>query len=124
MARNGNLTASQTRAIGALMQARTVDGAAKACGVGVRTLHRWLDDNADFRAALASAQSAALDATTRRLAELLGHATSATAKVLAEGTLTEQLRAASLVFDCYAKLKVLGDIEQRIAALEGANDEH
>ena len=33
-----------------------------------------------------------------------------------------QLRAAALVFDVYAKLKLLGDLERRISALEGVQN--
>ena len=122
MAESGKkLTAKQSRAVLALMQARSVDGAAKLAGVGARTLHRWLDDP-DFQAAIDAAQSAALDAALRRLAELTGHALNVIAKALADGSEGAQLRAAGMVFDTFAKLAVLRDIERRLAALERGYD--
>lgn len=119
MASNGTLTNRQRRAIAALMSSRNVSAAAQAAGVGLRTLHRWLDDPS-FVAELKSAESAAIDQAVRRLAELSGAAieTLAGAMQNTDATTGARVQAANVALSQLLRLRELHDLEQRIAALE------
>ncbi|MBX7251418.1 MAG: hypothetical protein K1X50_05485, partial [Candidatus Promineofilum sp.] len=52
----GDLSVNQRRAIEALLSEASIDAAAEASGVGRRTLHRWLAEDATFTAALRASQ--------------------------------------------------------------------
>lgn len=52
MAADGTLSRNQIRAIAALLEHRRIEDAASAVGVGLRTLHRWLLEDASFVLAL------------------------------------------------------------------------
>ena len=66
MARIGNLSASQRRAVLAVMATRTTVAAAEKAEVSLRTLHRWLGDPA-FQAALTEAEAELQTVATRQL---------------------------------------------------------
>ena len=119
MATDGTLTNRQRRAIAALMTARNIAAAAQAAGVGLRTLHRWLDDRL-FVAELKAAESAAIDQAVRRLADLSGTAISALAAAMTDTHATPgtRVQAANVALSQLLRLRELHDLEQRIAALE------
>lgn len=119
MAKNGTLTNRQSKAIAALMSSRNVAAAAKSAGVGLRTLHRWLDSPA-FVAELKAAESSAIDQAVRRLAELSGAAidTLSSAMVDADATPGARVQAANVALSQLLRLKELADLEARITALE------
>lgn len=115
------ITPAQRRAIAALLSERDVRSAAKAAGVSERSLWRWLNDRS-FISELNAAQAQAIDATIRRLADLSGEAVS-TLRAAMKGKSTpigSKIRAADIVLGRLLALKELGDLEQRIAALEAA----
>ena len=120
MATKGNLTARQRRAIAALLSERTIEAAAKKAKVGERTLHRWLDSDGEFCAALRQAQEQAIDAAIMQLAGLTGEAVDTLRATMGDKTATAsaKVRAADLVLSRLFDLKQLHDFEQRIAALE------
>ncbi len=113
------ITPAQRRAIAALLSERDVRAAAKAAGVSERSLWRWLKDR-DFTNELNAAQGEAIDATIRRLAELSGQAvdTLRSAMTSKSTPIGSKIRAADIVLGRLLAMKELGDLEQRIAALE------
>ena len=122
MAENGNdLSTKQVRAVQALLSAKNVAEAAAATGLGERTLHRWLTEDA-FRAALAAAEAELLDAATRRLLHLQGAAIDTFETVLdsEEASAALKLRAAQAVLDNLLRLREVHSLEQRLLELERA----
>lgn len=124
MAQNGaenQLTSRQAQAIAALLASRSIGEAAKAADVGQRTLHRWLAD-ATFRAALHEAEAQAIAAAARRLVQLTESALDVVESVLADPDIhpATRLKAVDTVLNNVLKLRDLGTIEQRLAALEGS----
>lgn len=111
------LTAQQRRAVRALLTCKTMAEAAISAQVSERTLYRWLQD-ADFRAALFSAEGELIDGATRRLLRLQDAAIDVLDDLLkAEGD-GVKLRAAQTVLDHLLRLRELRDIETRLASLE------
>ena len=121
MAENGVLSPRQQRAISALLASKTVSGAAKAAGVGERTIYTWLRDPG-FRAALSVAEGDLLDAAVRRLLGLQAAALDTLEQVLGdtEASQAVRLRAAQTVLELTLKMREQRDTEQRLSALEQA----
>jgi hypothetical protein len=116
---SGNvLSAKQHKAINAILTERTLADAAKAAGVNVRTLNRWMGDRT-FIAELKAAEAALLDATVRRLTSISGRAVLvlewAMTSAGKEGT---KVRAADIVLSRLMTLKELHEFDARISALE------
>ena len=119
------LTAPQARAISAMMIYGTVTEAARAAGVGYRTLHRWIRQPA-FGAALAAERRAVLSATTDRLMHLSGRAADELAELLTADNAGVRLRAAVAILssakDWHNESTVaaeLAELAARLTALEG-----
>ena len=116
------ITVKQQKAITALLTERTTRDAAKTAGVNEKTLYTWLNEPA-FRSALRSAEKDILDDVTRRLSA---------GQVLALDTLTKliqtarhestKLRAAVAWLEMSLKFRDMQDIEERLTALEAAQD--
>ena len=125
MATDGTLTNRQRRAIAALMTSRNIAAAAQAAGVGLRTLHRWLDDPV-FQHELKAAEGQAIDAAVRRLAELSGTAieTLRSAMLDDKATTGARVRAADVALSQLLRLKELAELEARVMALENAQHEN
>ena len=68
--------ATREQAVLSLLEERTIAQAAKRCGVGVRTLGRWLTDDDDFKAMLEAARAAAYLAGIGRVQTLTARAVS------------------------------------------------
>ena len=122
MAGNGSkLTPKQEQAILALMTNQGVDNAARAVGIGPRTLYRWLQDPL-FDQAYRKARRAAFGRGTARLQQATGAAVSAVLKVMIDqqSPASTRLRAADLVLTHGAKAIEIEEIEARVAALEAA----
>lgn len=125
MATNGNgneITAQQQRAIAALLSTRNVAEAAQVAKVGARTLHRWLSEDAAFKAALATAEGELINTATRRLLQYQDAGISVIVSIMAERKNSPgiRLRAAMAVVDYMLKLRELRNIEERLSALEEA----
>jgi hypothetical protein len=115
-----SITTKQQKAIAALLSEPTLGKAAKAAGIGERTLYNWLNEP-NFKAALRSAEKELLDNVTRRLAA---------GQVLALDTLQKliqsarhestKLRASVSWLELSLKFRDMQDIEDRLTALEAA----
>lgn len=113
------LTGRQLAAIARLMAGDNVTRAAEACGIPRRTLTRWLTEEM-FTRALESAQTAALADSVRHLAGALSEASAAVIRLARESEDEAiRLRAALAVVSMYRELRDAGDLEARLAALEG-----
>ena len=66
--------AVREQAILALLSEATIGRAAKRCGIGERTLRRWLTDDAEFRAEYEAARSATFQAGMGRIQALTARA--------------------------------------------------
>ena len=112
-------SAKKDAAIAALLTCRDIKSAAKSCGVGARTLYRWLDD-ADFQNALRDAQRDAVQSTLRVLSELTGAAASTLSAVMksAKAPFGVRVRAAEVVLSRFESLRDSVDYDARLAAIE------
>ena len=111
----------QEEAIAALLSQRSIDDAARACGVGARTLIRWLK-LPEFNAAYRDARRAAVSQSVARLQQATGAAVSTLLKVMVDPNTpaSTRVRAADSVLDHSAKSIEIEDIEVRVAELERA----
>jgi hypothetical protein len=109
----------QEEAIAALLAQRNIEEAARAAGIGTRTLLRWLKipefdaayrdaRRAAFSQSIARLQQGATAAATTLLKTMVDPATSASVRV----------RAAECVLDHAMKAIEVEDIEARLAVLE------
>ena len=112
----------QEEAIAALLSQRSIDDAARACGVGTRTLLRWLK-LPEFNAAYREARRAAVSQSVARLQQATGAAVSTLLKVMVDPNTpaSTRVRAADSVLDHSAKAIEIEDIEARVAALEATS---
>jgi len=120
MAANGSkLTAKQEAAILALMTNQGVDNAARAIGIGPRTLYRWLNEPA-FDKAYRQARRAAFGQGTARLQQASGAAVTSVLKIMVDpnAPASTRLRAADLVLTHGSKAIELEDIEVRLTEVE------
>lgn len=114
-----SLTARQVAALVALTAGTgSVAEAARAAGVIPGTVYRWLREPA-FIAELRRIQADALRHTARRLNALGDSATSAVERGLsADVPISQQLRAAEIVFDRGPAMLELADLIGRITDIE------
>jgi hypothetical protein len=108
-------------AIAGLLSQRNVDEAARAAGVGARTLWRWLQDP-EFQAAYRKARRDAFGQCIVRLQQASGAAVAAVLKILVAPTTppSTRLRAAEIVLARSARAIELEDVEARMYELERA----
>jgi len=111
----------QEDAIAALLSQRNVDDAARAAGVGARTLWRWLQDP-KFQAVYRKAKRAVFGQSIARLQQASSAAVAVVLKVMLEPTTpaSTRLRAADIVLARSAKAIELEDLEARLSELEHA----
>ena len=111
----------QEEAIAALLSQRSSEDAARACGLGARTLIRWLKQP-EFQAAYREARRAAVSQSVPRLQQATGAAVSTLLKVMIDPSTpaSTRVRAADSVLDHSAKTLELEDIEARVSELERA----
>ena len=62
------------RAVEGLLLGKTIEEAARYAGIGRRTLHRWLEENDDFRKQLDYSRQKLFDLHVAQLAEMTGTA--------------------------------------------------
>jgi hypothetical protein len=112
-------TRKQDEAIVALLSQRTVDEAARVTGIGVKTLHRWLQIP-EFRDAYREARRHAVGQATARLQQASSAAVSVLLTVMLDGNAphASRIRAAHTVLEMSVRAIELEDIEARVAALE------
>ena len=122
MAVNGSkLTPKQEQAILALLANQGVDNAARAVGIGPRTLYRWMNEPL-FDKAYRKARRDAFGQGTARLQQAAGAAVSTVLKVMVDQHTqpSTKLRAADLVLTHGAKAIEIEDLEARVSDLEQA----
>lgn len=119
MAESGTLSANQRKALKALLCEPSVRGAARASGLGERTLHRYLGDPV-FKAELRERQDAILAATTAALVGLSGQAVQALQDVLGHPQVSPSVKVrAALGWLAQTRQAVeLRDLAERVQVLE------
>ncbi len=123
------LSHSQTKALNALMQSTTIEGAAKAAGLGTSTVKKYLT-LPEFKRAYRGQRAIMLSETVSGLMQLGAKAIAVIAGALDnDGDPNAQLRAARHTLDYLTKLVELerrvietDELEGRLSALEAARD--
>ena len=105
-------------AIAALLTQRNVEDAARAAGVGVSTLLRWMKEP-EFDAAYREARRAAFGQSVARLQQASSAAVSTLLKVMIDPNTpaSTKVRAADSVLDHSAKAIEIEDIDARLTEL-------
>jgi hypothetical protein len=113
----------QEDAIAALLSQRSIEDAARTCGVGGRTLLRWLK-LPEFNAAYREARRAAVSQSVARLQQATGAAVSTLLKVMVDPNTpaSTKVRAADSVLDHSAKAIEIEDLDVRLTELERATE--
>lgn len=89
-------SSKRDKVIEALLSCGTVRDAAKAAGVGERTIHRWLRDDTDFAEAYQRAKRQAFEVGIGRLVRLTDTAVAALEKILTDPNTTTTHRLAAI----------------------------
>jgi hypothetical protein len=111
----------QEEAIAALLVHRSIEEAARAAGVGYKTLLRWLEIP-EFQARFLLARRKVVHQAIARLQQATGAASLTILKLMTDPNVPAavKLRAAESVIDHAIKAIELEDIEARLVALEEA----
>jgi hypothetical protein len=120
-AHNSMLDRKQEQTIPALLTQRNLDEAAKAAGISMRTLMRWLK-LPEFQAAYREARRTAYSQVVAKLQQGATAAATTLLKVmLDQGTpASVKVRAAECVMNHSSKAIEIEDVEFRVAELERA----
>jgi len=110
-------------AIAALLTQRNVDEAARAAGIGVRTLLRWLK-LPEFQKAYRQARREAFSQSIARLQQGTSAAATTLLKVMIDPSApaSVRVRAADSVLNHASKAIEIEDIEARLSELERASE--
>lgn len=106
-------------AIAALLSQRNTEDAARAVGIGLATLLRWMRLS-EFQIAYREARRDAVSQATARLQQATGAASSTVLKIMLDSNAPAavRLRAAESVLNHAAKSIEVEDIEVRLSRLE------
>ena len=120
-ARRSILGRKQEDAIAALLTQRNIEEAAKAAGIGARTLLRWVN-LPEFEKAYREARRATVGQAVARLQQGTSPAATTLLKVLIDPATpaSVKVRAAEAIFNHAFKAVEIEDIEARVAELERA----
>jgi hypothetical protein len=120
-ARRSSLERKQEEAIAALLTQRNIEEAAKAAGIGTRTLLRWMKEP-EFDAAYRDARRKAFGQSIARLQQGASAAATTLLKLLIEPSTPASVKArvADSILNHAAKAIEIEDIEARVAALEAS----
>src|SRR4051812_11611602 len=115
----GKFGRKQEEAIAALLTQRNVDEAARAAGIGTRTLLRWLQIP-EFQKAYREARRAAFGEAIARLQQGTSAAATTLLKTMVDPATppSVKVRAAEAIFNHAAKAIEIEDIEARVSELE------
>ncbi|MGA2714161.1 MAG: hypothetical protein ABSG41_13725 [Bryobacteraceae bacterium] len=108
-------------AIAALLTQPSIEAAARAVGIGTRTLLRWLQIE-EFQTGYRKARRDVQSQATARLQQATGAAATTMLKLMVDANVPAavRLRAAECVFDRAVKGVEIEDVEVRVATLEQA----
>jgi transposase-like protein len=122
-ARGPILGRKQEEAVAALLTQRNVEEAARAAGIGTRTLLRWMK-LPEFQAAHREARRAAFGQAVARLQQGTSAAATTLLKTMIDPNTpaSVRVRAAEVIFNHAGKAIELEDLEARLAALERATE--
>ena len=117
--RKSQLGRKQEEAIAALLTNRTIEDAARATGIGSRTLLRWLK-LPEFTTAYREARRAAFGQATARIQQAAGAAATTLLKIMVDpaAPASTRVRAAENILSHSAKAIESEDFEARLAELE------
>src|SRR5215470_9170727 len=117
--RKSMLGRKQEEAIAALLTQRNVEEAARAAGIGTRTLMRWLK-LPEFQAAYRKARREAFGQAIARLQQGTSAAATTLLKTMIDPATPASVRvcAAEVIFNHASKSIEIEDIEARVAELE------
>jgi hypothetical protein len=115
------ITLKQEEAILALLTQPNVEQAARAVGIGLRTLYRWQNEP-ELDAAYRAARRPAFSQSVARLQQASGAAVSTLLRVMVDAKTppSTKVRASECILNHAAKAIELEDIEARVAELERA----
>jgi hypothetical protein len=118
-ARSSMLGRKQEGAIAALLTQRNIEEAARAAGIGTRTLLRWMK-LPEFQIAYRAARREAFSQAIARLQQGTSAAATTLLKLLIESNTPASVRArvADSIFNHAAKAIEIEDIEARLTELE------
>ena len=122
MADTGNkITTRQKKAIAALITCKNKQEAAKAAGIGYRTLNRYLTNDL-FLAELHKAEAEIISGAVRSMIDDLPRNFEVMQEVREKRSSPDyvKLRAAQLIDQSLRKWREIQDIEERLTALEEA----
>src|SRR5256885_2253272 len=113
------LSRKQELAIAALLTCSAITDAAKQCGIGEVTLHRWLKEPT-FQAAYRDARRAVVQQAITQVQQATGEAVETLRAVMQdpEAPASARVSAAKAVLETALKGVELEDLEARITALE------
>jgi hypothetical protein len=119
----GKFGRKQEDAIAALLTQRNVEEAARAAGIGTRTLLRWLQIP-DFQKVYREARRAAFSQSIARLQQGTAAAATTLIKLLLDPNTPASVRArvADSIFAHASKAIEIEDIEARVSELERATE--
>jgi hypothetical protein len=117
------LSRKQELAIAALLTCSAITDAAKQCGIGEVTLHRWLKD-ATFQAAYREARRAVVQQAITQVQRATGEAVETLRNVMQdrESPASAKVSAAKTILETAVKGIEIEDLEARIAALEAQGE--
>jgi hypothetical protein len=123
-ARGSILGRKQEDAIAALLTQRNIEEAARAAGIGVRTLLRW-QKLPEFQNAYRQARREAVGQAVARIQQGTSAAATTLLKVMIDPSTpaSVRVRAADSIFNHAAKAIEIEDIEARVSELERAAEE-
>src|SRR5271169_258888 len=122
-ARGSILGRKQEDAIAALLTQRNVEEAARAAGIGTRTLLRWLK-LPEFQTAYRQARRDAFGQAIARLQQGTSAAATTLLKVMIDPSVpaSVRVRAADSIFNHAAKAIEIEEIDARLSELERASE--
>jgi hypothetical protein len=116
---NSGRSRLREKAVISLLTQPTIEGAAAATGIGLRTLQRWLTDST-FQEALRKAKSDALSDATGKLRMAAGRAVMVLDHIAnnRRATYAARVSAARAIIEMGLEAHTLEEIDARILALE------
>ena len=116
---NSSLSTRQEKVLALLISEPSVKEAAKTAGIGERTLHRWLKNEA-FAAAYRDARTNAVRQAMGQIQAAMGTAVRTLVQIMQDSEVpsSSRVQSAKAVIENAIKLFELEEIEQRLSIIE------